>query len=33
MEEKEQIKKTIDYFIDFRWDIVKIRSVKSRELR
>ena len=33
MERKEQTKKVIDYFIDFRWDIVRINNVHSRELR
>ena len=32
MEEKEQIKNLVDYIIDYKWDVVRIKNIKSREL-
>lgn len=32
MEKKEQIKNLVDYIIDYKWDVVRIKNIKSREL-
>ena len=32
MEKKEQIKNLVDYIIDYKWDVVRIKNIKSREV-
>ena len=32
MEKKEQIKNLVDYIIDYKCDVVRIKNIKSREL-
>ena len=32
MEKKEQIKNLVDYIIDYKWDVVRIKNIESREL-